>query len=114
MYAAGGIVQIPGHAAVRAVEIPRLAGADVAVELQRAVLGQDAHGVNAGIGAVGQGKVDDAILAAKCHGGLGHLACEHVQAASLAACQQHGDTFFFHVFSSSFASFASFTLALTV
>ena len=103
MYAAGGVVQIPGHAAT-----------DVAVELQRAVLGQDAYRVNAGIGAVGKWKVNDAILAAKCHGGLGHLAREHIQTASLAACQQHGDTFFFHVFSSSFASFASFTLALTV
>ena len=40
------------HAAVRAVEIPRLARADVAVELQRAVLRQNADGVDASVGAV--------------------------------------------------------------
>ena len=90
--AAGGAVQVPGHAA-----------ADVAVQLQGAVLGQHAHGVDAGIGAVGQGKVDDAVFSAEGHGGLGHVAGKNVQAAALAACQQHGDALFFHVFSNSFA-----------
>ena len=37
------------------------------------------------------------------HGGLGHVAGEDVQAAALAAGQQHGDALFFHVFSNSFA-----------
>ena len=52
-------------AAVRDVEVPGLAGADIAVELERTVLRQDTDGVDAGVGAVGEGKVDDAILSAK-------------------------------------------------
>ena len=92
MDAAGGPVQVPRHAA-----------ADVAVELQRAVLSQHAHRVNAGIGAVGQGKVDDAVLAAEGHGGLCHVAGEDIQPAALTAGQQHGDALFFHFFSNSFA-----------
>ena len=89
--AAGGSVQIPG-----------LTAADVAVEFQRAVLGQHAHGVDTGIAAVGQGKVDDAILAAEGNGRLGHFSGQDVQSAALAAGQQHGDALFLHFFSSSF------------
>ena len=59
--------------------------ADIAVELQGAVLGQHAHGVDAGIGAVGQGKVNDAELAPKGHRGLCHVAGEDIQAAALSA-----------------------------
>ena len=94
MHAAGGPVQVPGHAA-----------ADVAVQLQGAVLGQHAHGVDAGVGAVGQGEVNDAVLSAKGDGGLGHIPGEDIQPAALAAGQQHGDTLFFHFSTSSFACF---------
>ena len=94
MDAAGGAVQVPG-----------LAAADIAVQLQGAVLGQHAHGVDAGVGAVGQGKVDDAVLAAKGDGGLCHIPGEDVQPAALAAGQQHRDTLFFHFSTSSFACF---------
>ena len=90
--AAGGAVQVPG-----------LAAADVAVELQGAILGQNAHGVDAGIGAVGKGKVDDAVFPAEGDRGLRHFTGQDIESAALAAGQQHGDTFFFHVFSSSFA-----------
>ena len=94
MDAAGGPVQIPG-----------LAAADVAVQLQGTVLGQHAHGVDAGIGAVGQRKVNDAVFAAEGDRRFRHFTGQDVQSAALAACQQHGDTFFFHFFSSSFACF---------
>ena len=87
------------YAAVGAVKIPRLAGANVAVELQRAVLRQHAHGVDAGIGAVRERKIDDAELAAERHGGLCHVLCEHIEPAALPAGKQHGDTFFFHAVS---------------
>ena len=51
------------YAAIGAVQVPGLARADVAVQLQRTVLGQNANCVDAGVDTVGQGKVDDAVLA---------------------------------------------------
>ena len=83
------------HAAVAYVQIPRRARADIGVELQGLILRQHAHGVDAAVGAVGKRKIDDAILAAKGHGGLGHMAGQHAQAAALAARQQHGNALFF-------------------
>ena len=94
-----GIALIGGqdmYAAVHAVQLPGLAAADVAVQLQGAVLGQHTHGVDAGVGTVGQGKVDDAELPSKGDGGLGHIPGEDIETAALAPGQQHGDTFFFH------------------
>ena len=87
------------HAAVGAVKVPRLAGADVAVELQRAVLRQDADGVDARVGAVRERKIDDTELAAERHGGLRHVLREHIEPAALPAGKQHGDTFFLHAVS---------------
>ena len=84
------------YAAVCAVKIPWLAGADVAVELQRAVLRQYAHGVNARVGAVRERKINDAELAAERYGGLRHIFREHIEPAALPAGKQHGDTFFLH------------------
>ena len=94
-----GIALIGGqdmYAAVHAVQLPGLAAADVAVQLQGTVLGQHTHGVNAGVGTVGQGKVDDAELPSKGDGRLGHIPGEDIEPAALAPGQQHGDTFFFH------------------
>ena len=85
------------HAAVGHVQVPGLAVADVAVELQGAVLGQNADGVNAGVGTVGQGKVDDAVLAAEGDAGLGHVLRQRVETRALSACQQHGYTVFLHM-----------------
>ena len=83
-------------AAVGPVQIPGLAGADIAVQLQRAVLGQHTHGINAGVDTVGKGKIDDTVLPAEGDGGLGHMAGQSVEAAALSARQQHGHNFFFH------------------
>ena len=66
------------YAAVQTVQIPGLAGADIAVELQGLVLGQDAYSVDTGVGAVGQGEVDDAVFSAEGNGGLGYVAGEHI------------------------------------
>ena len=84
------------HAAVGPVQVPGLTGANVAVELQRTVLGQHANGINTGIDAVRQGKIDDAVLAAKRDGRLGHMAGKGIQTAALTASQKHGHDFFFH------------------
>ena len=83
-------------AAVVDVQIPGLAAADVAVELQRTVLGQHADGVDAGIRAVGEGKVNDAVLASERHAGFGDALGQRVQAGSLSAGQEHGDAGFLH------------------
>ena len=84
------------HAAVGAVQVPGLAGADVAVQLQGTVLGQHANGINTGIDAVRQGKIDDAVLAAKRDGRLGHMAGKGIETTALTASQKHGHYFFFH------------------
>ena len=84
-------------AAIHAIQFPRLAVADIVVQLQRPVLGQHAHRVDAGVGTVGQGKINDAEFPAEGNGGLCHVAGQHIQAASLSAGQQHGDTLFLHV-----------------
>ena len=97
------------NTAAAAVQIPGLAGADVAVQFHGPVLSQDADGVNAGVGAVGQGKVDDAEFTAEGDGGLGHGAGEDIQAAALSASQQHSDTLFFHGWISSFSYFSLFS-----
>ena len=84
------------HAAVGDVEIPGLAVADVAVELQGAVLGQHADGVDAGIGAVGKGEIDDAVFSAEGHARLCHVLRQGIEARALPAREEHGDTAFFH------------------
>ena len=86
MNAAGGTVQVPG-----------LAGADVAIEFQGTILGQNTHGIDAGVGAVGEGEVDDAVFSAEGYRGFCHLTGQDIQAAALSAGQKHGDALFFHV-----------------
>ena len=80
------------HAAVGQVKVPGRAGANVGVQLKGLILGQDAHGIDAAVGAVGQREIDDAILAAIGHGRLGHVLGQDAQTAALAACQKHGNT----------------------
>ena len=89
------------YAAIGAVQVPGLARADVAVQLQRTVLGQNAHCVNAGVDTVGQGEIDDAVLAAKGHcrlcQGLCYRAGQGVKPAALPSGQQHCHNFFLHL-----------------
>ena len=84
-------------AAVPAVQIPRAAGADIAVELEGLVLGQHAHSVDAGVGAVGEGKVDDPVFAAKGDAGFCHVTGQGIETGTLPAGQKHGDAFSFHM-----------------
>ena len=82
-------------AGVGFVQAPGLAVADVLVELQRLILGQDAHGIDTGVDAVAKRKVDDAVFAAEGDGRLGGFLRQNLQTAALAAGQQHGDYAFF-------------------
>ena len=50
--------------------------ADVAVEGERLVLGEDVDVTQVGVDAVRQGDVDDAVLACKGDGGLGSIASQ--------------------------------------
>ena len=84
------------HAAMAAVQLPRLAVTHILVQLQRTILGQHTHRIDAGVGAVGEGEVDNAELTAEGDGGFGHVTGQHVQTAALSTCQEHCDAFFFH------------------
>lgn len=68
--------------------------ADVTVEGQGLVLGEDVDAAKIRIEAVGEGNVDDAIDAAEGHGGLGAIASERIEALSGAACQKHPESVF--------------------
>ena len=87
-----GIGRKHKHTAAVQIQIPRLAGADVAVQLKRLILSQHADGVDAGVGAVGERKINDSVFTAKGNGRLRHNLCEDSQATALTAGQQHCDT----------------------
>ena len=53
------------YTTVQPVQVPGLAIADVLIQHQRLVLGQDANRVDAGVHTVGQGEVDDAVFSPK-------------------------------------------------
>ena len=84
------------NTAVVHVQVPGLAAADVAVELQGTVLGQNTDGVNTGVCAVGKGEVDDSVFASERHAGFGGALGQGVQTGTLSACQKHCDKFFLH------------------
>ncbi len=56
------------HAAPAAVQIPGLANGNVVIQAVGAILGEDAHGVNAAVDTIAQGKIDDAEFACKGNG----------------------------------------------
>ena len=74
-----------------AVEVPRPADADVIVQRARPVLRENPNVGDAGVGAVAEREVDDAIPAAEDHGGLRPLLREDAEPVSLAAGEDHGD-----------------------
>ena len=81
-------------AAVGLIEPPGLAVADVLVQFQGLILGENSHRVNPGIDAIGQGKINDAVLTAKGNGRLGGVFRQNLQPAALASGQEHGNTAF--------------------
>ena len=74
------------ESAAGAVKIPRFPVADVLVERQGLILCQYAHGINAGVDAVGQGKIDDFVLPSETHGRFCRLPCEFIETTALPAC----------------------------
>ena len=96
-FAAGlrGVRREDMHAAPTGVEIPRCARAEIPVEQRRLILDQHADGIDAGVDAVGKGKIDHAVFPAERHGGLGDLLRQNTQTAALAARQEHGYAFLF-------------------
>ena len=77
------------------VESPGLAVTDVFVELQGLILGENPHGVDAGVNAIGQGEIDDAVFTAEGYGRFGGVFRQNLQPAALATGQQHGNAAFF-------------------
>ena len=59
-----------------------------------AVLRQNAHRVDARVGAVRERKVDNAELATKANRRLSDLLGECPQSAALSSCEEHRDAFF--------------------
>ncbi len=83
------------HAAVAAVEIPRLAVADILIQDQRLILGQHAHSVDPRVDAVGQRKINDPIFSAERNCRFCKVLGQRIKPAALTACQQHGNPFLF-------------------
>ena len=76
--------------ALVAVQVPRPAQADVVVEGARVVLGQDDDVVDPGVDAVGQGEVDDPVLATEWDRRLGPFLGQDRQALTLTAGEDDG------------------------
>ena len=85
------------HPGVQPVQIPRLARADIIIQLQRLILGQHPHRFDAGIDTVGQREVDDPVFAAIRHRRFGNMAGQGIQPAALSTGQQHSHTFLFAI-----------------
>src|SRR5207249_6362248 len=76
------------HAAGPAIEIPRAPGADMVVQRSRGVLRQDAQLLDAGVAAVAEDEVDDAVLAAERDRADRTLRGQHAEALA-ATTRQH-------------------------
>ena len=63
--------------------------ADVAIERERLVLGEDVDVAQVGVDAVGEGDIDDAVLAGERDGRLGTIAREWEKPFAGTASQQH-------------------------
>ena len=74
-----------GYTAVFLVQIPGNTDADVLIQTQRLILGQNAHGIHAGIDTVTERKVDDTESTAVSHSRFRNFPCENPQAAALSA-----------------------------
>ena len=76
------LAQLVGHHRAPAL-------ADVPVQRERLVLGQDVNVAQVGVDAVGEGDVDDAVLAGEGHGRLGAVAGQGKEPFASATCKQH-------------------------
>ena len=82
------------YTAGHAVQIPGLTVADILIQNKRLILGQNTHGINTGIHAVGHRKIDDTVFAAKLDCRLCRFLRQRVQTGSLAAGQEHSHALF--------------------
>jgi hypothetical protein len=64
-------------------DVPALA--DVAVQRERFVLGEDVDAAQVRVEAVGESDIDDAVHSTKGNGGLGAVACKRIKALAGAA-----------------------------
>ena len=71
------------------VQVPRLSVSDILIQLQRLILGQNTHSVDAGVDTVAQRKIDDTVFAAEGNGRLGGFLRQDLEPAALAAGKQH-------------------------
>ena len=71
------------------VQIPGLTVADILIQLQGLILGQNANGVDAGVDTVAQRKINDTVFAAEGNGRLGGFLRQNLKPAALAAGKQH-------------------------
>ena len=83
------------HTAMGTVQPPRLAVADILIQFQRLILGQNTHSIDLGVDTVGKRKIDDSVLSAEGNCRFRRILSQNHQAASLPASQQHGDAAFF-------------------
>ena len=75
-----------------AEDVPALA--DVTVQRQGFVLGEDVNAAQVRVEAVGEGDVDDAVHASEGDGGLGAVASKRIKAFSGAACEKDSESVF--------------------
>ena len=71
------------------VQVPGLTVSDILIQLQRLILGQNTHSVDAGVDTVAQRKIDDTVFAAEGNGRLGGFLRQDLKPAALAAGKQH-------------------------
>ena len=83
------------NAAIFAVQIPGTADPHIAVEEEWLILGQDAHGVDPGVAAVRQRKINDPVFSAKGNRRLGDRFRQGSQPGSLPTGQNHRNGFLF-------------------
>ena len=76
-----------------AVQIPRNTDADMRVKAQRLILCENTDRVDAGINAVAQRKVNNAVLSAERNCRLSDLLSQNTETAALTACKKHGNHF---------------------
>ena len=71
------------------VQVPGLSVSDILIQLQRLILGQNTHSVDAGVDTVAQRKIDDTVFAAEGNGRLGGFLRQNLKPAALSAGKQH-------------------------
>ena len=71
------------------VQVPGLSVSDILIQLQRLILGQNTHSVDAGVDTVAQRKIDDTVFAAEGNGRLGGFLRQNLEPTALSAGKQH-------------------------